>query len=110
MITIICAITLDILSFNNRTLTVKNININSISKVVILEDTNILNSFISSFLLNVALLNTNLLFVIYANTTAQIQDIILANINNMLLLISKIKDKIKYVKMLTKVVSTPTIR
>ena len=87
-----------------------NINANSIRRVVILEDTNMLNTLISSFLLEVVVLNTNFLLVIYANTTAHIQDKTLASINNILFYIFKIKEKRKYVTILTTVVRTPTIK
>ena len=85
-----------------------NIQNISINKLAILEPTNFVNS---SNIFLFLLLNTNILFVIYANATANIQDIILAICNwRESFGFKKVLVTTKYVTKLTTVVKTPTIK
>ena len=83
------------------------INISN-NKVAILAEKKLINSFILFLFL---LSNTNFLFVIYANKTAKIHDIIIANCSSTAFFASKIvKSKAYFVPILTMVVNTPKIK
>ena len=61
-----------------------------------LHETNVIASLISSFVVVVLLLNTNILFVKYANITAQSQDNPLLTTSSIPIILAKIKYETKF--------------